>query len=175
LKEKGKRPSAYNLTDLKRFMRVRAYAIKGTKGLPASVETVRNYWNNFTGGWKRKHTAIPTDIADSVTEVRTSLSCCNYYNMLTALLKFIYGPLKDEVGLLGEKRPRRYANENHLLLYAEQLWAKDWFVYQKPGTRVSDWELFLSNVFGASRISEYIESSSRRGSDRGLYYKVSIL
>src|SRR5271155_2299151 len=151
-------------------MRVRAYAIKGTKGLPASVETVRNYWNNFTGGWKRKHTAIPTDIADSVTEVRTSLSCCNYYNMLTALLKFIYGPLKDEVGLLGEKRPRRYANENHLLLYAEQLWAKDWFIYQKPETRSER----LSNVFSTSRISEYIESTSHRSSDRGLYYKVSI-
>jgi hypothetical protein len=127
VKEKGRRPSAYNLTDLKRFMRVKAHAINGTKSLPASVETIRNYWNNFTGGWKRKHT---TDIANSVTEVRTSLSCCNYYNMLTALLKFIYGPLKDEFGLLGGKRPRRYANENYLLLYAEQLWAKDWSIYQ---------------------------------------------
>lgn len=110
-------------------MRVRAYAIRGTKRQPASVETVRNYWNNFTGGWKRKHTVISSDITDFVTEVRTSLSCHNYYSTLITLLKFIYGPLKDEVGLLDEKRPRRYANENHLLLYTEQLWARDWYVY----------------------------------------------
>jgi hypothetical protein len=127
-KEKGNQPSAYNLKDLKGFMWVRAHAIRGTKRKPASVETVRNYWNNFTGGWKREHTAIPSDIADSVTAVRPFLSCCNYYEMLTALSKFIYGPLKAEVGLLDEKRPRRYANENHLLLYAEQLWARDWYV-----------------------------------------------
>lgn len=173
LKEKGRRPSAYCLTDLKGFMRIRAYAVTGTKGLPPSVETVRSYWNHFTGGWKRKHTAIPSDIADSVTELGTTLYWCNPSNMLTRFIKFIYGPLKDELGLLAEKRPRRYANQNHLLLYAEQLWARDWFVYQKPETRVSDWGLFLSNVFSTSRIGEYIESSSRRGSDRGLYYKVS--
>jgi hypothetical protein len=90
------------------------------------------------GGWKRKHTPIPTDLAHSVTEVRTSLSGCTYINMLIALLKFIYSSLKDELGLLAKKRPRRYANENYLLVYAEQLWAKDWFVYQKPETRVSE-------------------------------------
>jgi hypothetical protein len=73
LKEKSRRPSAYCLTDLKGFIRIRAYAIRGTKGLPASVKTVRNYWNNFTRGWKRKHTAIPSDIIDSVTEVGMTL------------------------------------------------------------------------------------------------------
>ena len=119
-------------------MEVRAKAIKGTKGLPVSVETVQNYWRNFTGGWKREYTAIPSDITESVKEVRTSLSCYSYDSTLTTLRKFISGPLRLKLGLLREKRPRRYANENHLLLYAEQLWAGDWYVYQKPGTRVSD-------------------------------------
>ena len=119
--------------------------------------------------------ASPSDILSSVTEVCTMLSCCNPSSMLTPSVKFVYGPLKDELGFLDEKRPRRYANENHLLLYAVQLWARDWFVYQKPETRVSDWELHWSNVFSTSQIGKYIESCCWGGSHRGLYYKVSIL
>lgn len=46
-------------------------------------------------------------------------------------------------------------------------------MYRKPGTRVDDWGLHLSIVFTTSRIGEYIESTCRRGSDRGLYFKVS--
>jgi hypothetical protein len=56
--------------------------------------------------------------------------------MLIALSKFIYGPLKAELGLFSSKRPRRYTNETYLLFYAEQLWTRDWYVYQKSGTRV---------------------------------------
>jgi hypothetical protein len=43
LKKKGKRPLAYNLTDLKRFIRIKIYVIKGIKGLSIGVKTVRNY------------------------------------------------------------------------------------------------------------------------------------
>jgi len=93
--------------------------------------------------------------------------------MLILTAQFIYGDLKEELGSLGEKRPRRYPNKNHLLLYARQYWAADWFIYKKPGTRVDDWGLFLANTFTTSRIGEYIESTARPGTERGLYYKAS--
>lgn len=49
----------------------------------------------------------------------------------------------------------------------------DWFEYKSPATRVDDWLLLLANKFSSSRIGEYIESSCRSGSGRGLYYRVS--
>lgn len=49
----------------------------------------------------------------------------------------------------------------------------DWFEYKSPATRVDDWLLLLANTFSSSRIGEYIESSCRSGSGRGLYYRVS--
>ncbi|KAI1455456.1 hypothetical protein F4805DRAFT_435597 [Annulohypoxylon moriforme] len=140
--------SAYDVVLLKDFVRMQAFAIKGTKSLNACVETVRNYWNTFIGAWKRGHKPIDNDTISTVTQ-------------------FIYGPLTEELGLLREKRPRRYANENHLFCYAEQVWAQDFHVYRQPSTRVNDWGLFLSNVFSTARIGEFIESTVRNGSDRG--------
>jgi hypothetical protein len=68
---KEERPGAivHDLEALKHFVYWQAAAIDGTKGLEACVETVRNYWNRFTAGWKRKHEAIQKDIAESVTNV----------------------------------------------------------------------------------------------------------
>jgi hypothetical protein len=52
------------------------------------------------------------------------------------------------------------------------MWQRDWHEYKLPGTRVSDHALLLSNLFTAGRIGDYIESSARRGTERGLKYKV---
>ncbi|KKY22682.1 putative carbonic anhydrase 2 [Phaeomoniella chlamydospora] len=156
MNETGREPSAYNLEDLERFMEIRAEAIHGVDDLPPGQESVRNYWNNFTGAWRRKHPSIPKDIAESVTE-------------------FIYGPLTDKLGLLAEKRPRRFANENHLLLYAEQLWARDWFVYQKPETRVNDWGLHLSNVFIKGNVQILPRHALTEGKDPSLLCFNSLL
>jgi len=41
------------------------------------------------------------------------------------IFQFIFNDLKEEIGSLSEKRPRRYPNKNHLLLYAQQYWAAD--------------------------------------------------
>jgi hypothetical protein len=87
-------------------------------------------------------------------------------------MKFIYGPLKEELKLRENKRGRRYGNKNHLYHFARQHW-EDWFVYPTPSTRVSDWALTLAIVYSFARIGEYIESSARKGSGRGLRYKVS--
>ena len=80
-----------------------------------------------------------------------------------------------ELQQLREKKPRRFANRNHLKAYATQLWQRDWYEYDKPGIRVTDRASLLSNIFTTSRISEYIESTSRSGSGRGLKYKVGLL
>lgn len=43
--------------------------------IPPCVESVRNYWNNFTGAWKREYAEnpIPEVVRESVTQVRLSL------------------------------------------------------------------------------------------------------
>lgn len=87
-------------------------------------------------------------------------------------IQFIYGPLKDELKMPERKRARRYANRNHLYHFARQLRKVNWFEYSVPGIRVVDWALTLAIVYSSARIGEYIESLVRRGSGRGLHYKV---
>jgi hypothetical protein len=82
--------------------------------------------------------------------------------MLT-LREYIYGALMDEIPLLREKKPRRFANSNHLAFYAELYWGHDWKEYDEPATRVNDWDLFLVDIYSSARIGDYIESSSRSG------------
>lgn len=47
-------------------------------------------------------------------------------------------------------------------------------VCDKPATRVYDWADLLAIVCSSARVGEYIESTCRAGSGRGLYYRVSI-
>ncbi|EJT69139.1 hypothetical protein GGTG_13248 [Gaeumannomyces tritici R3-111a-1] len=47
-----------------------------------------------------------------------------------------------------------------------------WVEYEKPATRVYDWADYMAIVCSFARIGEYIESSCRPGSGRGLYYKL---
>lgn len=50
----------------------------------------------------------------------------------------------------------------------------DWYLYESPKTRVSDWADILVIVCSSARVGEYIESSCRAGSGRGLHYKVRV-
>lgn len=153
-----------------------AYAIDGVEGIHAAcIETVRKNWNAFTAAWRRADPdglEIPRDIARSVTNVGLSLILVSTIKYWTKT-QFIKGPLAEEVGLTTSKRPRRFATKTHLLPFARQLWMTDWFEYKSPATRVDDWLLHLANTFSSSRIGEYIESSCRPGTGRGLYYRVS--
>ncbi|KAF1953125.1 hypothetical protein CC80DRAFT_551828 [Byssothecium circinans] len=145
-------PTVSDLKALKKFVRMMALAIDGTKGLNACVETVRNYCNRFTAGWKRIHEAIRQDLAESVTN-------------------YIYGELMEELRLLREKKPRRYANSSHITSFGKRYWGGDWKEYDSPATRLNDWDLFLVDVFSSARILDYIESTCRRGTNRGLKFK----
>ena len=63
----------------------------------------------------------------------------------------------------------------HFKHLGTQLWRCDWKVYSKPGIRIDLWGEIQANVFSSSRVGEYIESTCRPGSGRGLYYRVSLL
>jgi hypothetical protein len=80
---------------------------------------------------------------------------------------------ESSITLVKTKRPRRFGTKNHFLHLGRQLWGNDWVEYKKPAIRVYDWASFMAIVCSSSRIGEYIESSCRSGSGRGLYYKVS--
>ncbi|KAK7428382.1 hypothetical protein QQZ08_005139 [Neonectria magnoliae] len=147
--------SPYELTSHKDFIRNFAYSIDGEEGInvPGS-ETVRKHWNAFTAAWQREHPErpVPRGIAMSITQ-------------------FINGPLTDEMGMPKTKRPQRFATKNVLLNFAKQLWAADRVEPRRPATPVDDWGLLLGNAYSSSRIGEYIESSCRSGTSRGLYFK----
>ena len=63
----------------------------------------------------------------------------------------------------------------HFKHLGTQLWRCDWKVYSKPGIRIDLWGEIQANVFSSSRVGEYIESTCRPKSGRGLYYRVSLL
>jgi hypothetical protein len=90
-------------------------------------------------------------------------------------LQFIKIHLRDELGLAHRKRIRSYGTTNHFIHLGTQLWEKDWQIYDKPRTRVDTWAKIQLYVFTSARVGEYIESTCRAGSGRGLYYRVSIL
>jgi hypothetical protein len=140
---------------LQHFVLLMATSVDVTVKKNGCVETVRNYRNAFTGVWKQKHNAIPVDTIESVT----NLSRNWFFDSTIPNNQYIYGTLMKELDLLREKKAREYANRNHLTAYEAQLWQRDSYEYDKPGTRVTDWGLLLSNIFTSSRIGEYIESS----------------
>lgn len=88
-------------------------------------------------------------------------------------MQFIKDPLRKELGLAHRKRIRSYGTTNHFIHLETQLWEKDWQIYDKPRVRVDTWAKIQLYVFTSARVGEYIESTCRAGSGRGLYYRVS--
>jgi hypothetical protein len=72
-------------------------------------------------------------------------------------------------------RPRLYLTVPHFRILMEHMWTKDWYQYQHGGTMVNDYTLQLFSLYSSSRVGEYIESTARKGSGRGLKYKVRCL
>ncbi|KND89402.1 hypothetical protein TOPH_06078, partial [Tolypocladium ophioglossoides CBS 100239] len=152
-------PSPYDLKSLKDFMKEIAFGIDGAEDDPNPGEgTVLVYWKQFMAGWRREHDAIPGN---------TTLSVTNFikYELPEILRR------ESNIKLVKTKRPRRFGTKNHFLHLGRQLWGDDWVEYEKPATRVYDWAGLMAIVCSSARIGEYIESSCRAGSGRGLYYK----
>ncbi|RSL83113.1 hypothetical protein CEP52_016802 [Fusarium oligoseptatum] len=121
-------------------------------------ETVRKYWNAFTAA------CLP--FAIDTTRSSPVRDRGKYLN-----IGFIKGPLAKEMGMPKHKRRRRFAGKKVILNCAIQLWAADWIEHKHPAAPVDDWGLLLGNAYSSSRIGEYIESTCRRGTGRGLYFK----
>ena len=90
-------------------------------------------------------------------------------------MQFIKGPLQDELNLPLKRRKRGYATMNHFIHLATQLWGNDWGTYEKPRIRVYMWLQIQLYAFTSARVGEYIESTCRKGSGRGLHHRVRML
>ena len=60
---------------------------------------------------------------------------------------------------------------NHLFHLMVQSWKNDWHMFRTPGDRIKLAGEILANVFTAARAGEFVESSARVRSGRGLHYR----
>jgi hypothetical protein len=72
-----------------------------------------------------------------------------------------------------EIRIRHYLTVPYFRILMEHMWTKDWYQYNHGGTLVNDYGRQLLSIYSSSRVGEFIESSARKGSGRGLLYKVN--
>lgn len=77
------------------------------------------------------------------------------------------------MNLARQKRGRKYASMSVFLILCARLWGSDWHKYTSPKDRIDLWDGIMLNVFASARVGEYIESTARQGSGRGLLYSVS--
>jgi len=77
------------------------------------------------------------------------------------------------MNLARQKRVRKYASLSVFLILGARLWGSDWHKYGNPKDRIDLWDGIMLNAFTSARVGEYIESTARQGSGRGLRYKVS--
>lgn len=141
------------------------------------MQSVHQHWKNLTAGMRRDGCSVEPEVVNSTSEV-SLLSCWPSsltYEDNADMSKWIKGELRIELNLPRRKLKRRYGTMNHFLNLGVQLWRDDWHVYDRPGVRVELWTLIGTNVYNASPAGEYVESSARASSGRGLHFKVSII
>lgn len=88
--------------------------------------------------------------------------------------QYIKYVLRELLGLALKKRERCYASMIHFVHLGTQLWQNDWHKYERPGVRVEVWAEIQVHAFTAARVGEYLESTCRAGSGRGLHFRVSV-
>ncbi|KAF1964847.1 hypothetical protein BU23DRAFT_630332, partial [Bimuria novae-zelandiae CBS 107.79] len=118
--------------------------------------TVVQYYKDFTAGWRRARMEEEQENEEKNEE----------------------GEKKELVKVISPnvtlKKLRRYGSQIHFLHLGTQWWKNDWFVLPKPRRRVEIWALIMACVFSTSRIGEYVESTCRLGSGRGLRFQDTI-
>lgn len=87
--------------------------------------------------------------------------------------QYIKYVLQDKLGLAQRKRERCYASMIHFVHLGTQPWRNDWHKYKRPGIRIEVWAEIQLHAFISARVGEYLESTCRAGSGRGLHYRVS--
>ena len=88
--------------------------------------------------------------------------------------KYIKGPLLKKIGLSTATRQPTYLTLENYLHMETQLWKNDGHQYVHDAYRVLISAKLKCHVFTPARIGEVSEGNSRRGTGKGLRYKVSI-
>ena len=84
-------------------------------------------------------------------------------------------PLQRKMAMAHCKRARKFGTVRRFVYLGTQLWKYDWHRYASPKDRPDLWDGIMINVFTCARVGEYIESTARENSGRGLYYRVRLL
>jgi hypothetical protein len=103
-----------------------------------------------------------------VFKARTKVTAANDVQYI----KFV---LQSELRFARRKRESCYATMIHFVHLGTQLWQNDWHKYERPGIRIEVWAKIQLYAFTSARVGEYLESTCRAGSGRGLHFRVSAL
>ncbi|OJD15225.1 hypothetical protein ACJ73_08999, partial [Blastomyces percursus] len=82
---------------------------------------------------------------------------------------FIRQELHKHVLLNLKPHERHYLTEIHFKNLLQQLWWNDWYLYPYPIYRVYLSALLKLCMYSSGRVGEYVESTARLGSGRGLH------
>ncbi|RYP60389.1 hypothetical protein DL771_010532 [Monosporascus sp. 5C6A] len=87
---------------------------------------------------------------------------------------YIKGPLKQKIRLSTARRPKTYLTLENYMYMERQLWQSDWHEYVHEAYRVFISAKLKCHVFTPARLGEISEGSTRKGTGKGLRYKVSV-
>ncbi|EDN09247.1 predicted protein [Histoplasma mississippiense (nom. inval.)] len=119
---------------------------RGADGAPNETY-VEQRWKEFTAQWRRMHeNKLPDKVVNSGT--------MELHNFIT---------LNREIS------ERDYLTLIHFKNLLRQLWQNDWYLYPFPIYRVYVSSLLKHFTYSSGRVGEYLESTARLGSARGLY------
>ncbi|KAI3341942.1 hypothetical protein F4824DRAFT_495801 [Ustulina deusta] len=115
---------------------------------------LKAYWKKFTAGYQRERGKIP---AEHITMITYAIAP--------------RGQIGKLLNMVPDKGPRKHATAAVLIWVGEYLWSLDWKTFKRPCLRVDLWACLSLAAYTAARVSDYIESSARTGTQVGLYYK----
>jgi hypothetical protein len=88
--------------------------------------------------------------------------------------KHIKTTLKTKIGLSIAHRPKHYLTLKKYKIIASVVWDKDWYEFDHESARVAFSAKLNMFCFSSARVGEVAESSAKRGTGKGLHYRVSI-
>ncbi|QKX61611.1 uncharacterized protein TRUGW13939_08763 [Talaromyces rugulosus] len=143
--------AAYDMRTLKDFMNIVSWGIEGKYGDPTPGEqAIICKWNYLTANIRRKYGKdVPREATSSVTNT------------------FVI----PSIGAASRKRPKRQATTSRFVHLVATLWERDWHLYRQPQARVSLSAEILVYSSSSARIGEMIQSSSRPGTGKGVYFR----
>jgi len=89
--------------------------------------------------------------------------------------QYIKTTLVKKIPLSIDVRTRHFLTVDHFTILMKQMWQNDWLGRVHTRSIVQDSAALILFTYTSGRVGEYFESECRRGSGRGLLYKVGIL